>query len=155
MKTLRPMRLTPRGQEASLARKIARTFRRRIHPAIGHSIREDERCFNRHCRHSISRDSGRSRTTANEKFQCSLPTRYGGPQCKTNGLADPTRSHVRRAASIVCPRKAVAQPILSVWMGAVRPTTGNFNRSTSRQYLPGSVSPRDNEHKRSQSLRAA
>jgi hypothetical protein len=65
-------------------------------------------------------------------------------------LADPTRSHMRYAASIVCPG-TVAQPILSLYMDAARMMTGNFNRSTFRQYLPGPVSPHDNEHKRNQS----
>jgi hypothetical protein len=63
-------------------------------------------------------------------------TRYGRSSMQDERrLADPTRSHVRCAASIVCPRTAVAQPILSVWMDAARMMTGNFNRSTSRQYL--------------------
>jgi hypothetical protein len=40
-------------------------------------------------------------------------------------------------------------------MTAARIMTRNFNRSTSRQYLPGAVSPRDNKSKRNQSLGVA
>jgi hypothetical protein len=63
------------GHDASFAGTVARPFRRRIHPASGHSIREDERCFIGHYGRLQCSRSGRSSIENTVNLVCEILNR--------------------------------------------------------------------------------